>query len=790
MTMLEAALAYAARGTPVFPVSPRNKMPCVSRREGGHGYKDATTDQDQIRRWWARWPRAMIGMPTGRATGVVVFDVDIKEGVDGFATLQAARLPLETPQATTPSGGLHLYYRVPEGVELKSASGGELARQFGPGLDTRGKGGYVVVPPSVNAAGKAYRWKGEHKIADALPVPEHLLPFVVKGARKPNGAGAASPEGTARAHREARTRSLADAVAKIAAASAGNRHGELNRQAFIIAKLIVKGRVDADEARAVLLAAGLAAMGEARREEITRTIDDAFVAAKPAPGTVDVDAELERLARLSAVEYERARKAAAERLEVRASMLDKLVAAKRAELGLDAEDTKGQGRSVKFVEPEPWSDPVAGTELLDELSEALGRYVVMSDHARVRVALWVVHAHLVGRLDISPRLSITSPVKRCGKTTLLKIIMRLVPCAMSSASITSAALFRAIEMFQPTLLIDEADRAFGAEKGDDLLAVLNAGHSHDGTVTRTVGDAHEPRQFAAFCAVVFAGIDKLPDTLNDRSIVVALQRRTKAEKIERYRRRRAGHLDELKRRVMRFVVDHVERIVALEPHLPDELDDRAGDNWEPLFAIAAVAGGEWPAKAHAAALAGREAGDDDDENRRTVLLSDISDLFAVEINRVDKDNKPLRLSPAIIAAHGNARLLSADIVKALHAIEGRPWAEYGKAPGKPITANQLARQLKPLRIAPEVIRVGTATPRGYMLIQFQDAFARDLPPEGSRPQQRNNADEMGTSGDSQTATGDEMLRSEKREKPNNDAGCCGVADENGDPAKPRVWGKL
>ena len=87
MTLLDDALDYAAHGVPVFPCRPKDKGPCLSKREGGRGYKDATTDATQIRAWWTRWPNAMIGMPTGTPTGLAVFDVDVKDSVNGYAAI-------------------------------------------------------------------------------------------------------------------------------------------------------------------------------------------------------------------------------------------------------------------------------------------------------------------------------------------------------------------------------------------------------------------------------------------------------------------------------------------------------------------------------------------------------------------------------------------------------------------------------------------------------------------------------------------------------------------------------
>jgi hypothetical protein len=156
----------------------------------------------------------------------------------------------------------------------------------------------------------------------------------------------------------------------------------------------------------------------------------------------DDDAELERLAKLPPIQYDRARKAAAEALGVRASMLDRVIAAKRAELGLDDGDGK-QGRPIEFPEIKLWPAPVKGPEMLDDLAVALGLHVMSADQ-RVAVALWVTHAYLLDRLMISPRLSIRSAVKGSGKTTLLDVVARLVPRPLLAANVSASAIFRVI----------------------------------------------------------------------------------------------------------------------------------------------------------------------------------------------------------------------------------------------------------------------------------------------------------------------------------------------------------
>src|SRR5215218_6677258 len=145
--MLRAALSYAARGVPVFPCEPSGKRPLTKG-----GFWDATTDEALIRGWWGRWPKANIGVPTGRASGLLVLDVDAAEGLESIAELELllGQAP-PTERAITGRGGEHLYLRTPSDVEVRNSAG-----YLGPGLDVRGEGGYVIVPPRRTV--QAYRW--------------------------------------------------------------------------------------------------------------------------------------------------------------------------------------------------------------------------------------------------------------------------------------------------------------------------------------------------------------------------------------------------------------------------------------------------------------------------------------------------------------------------------------------------------------------------------------------------------------------------------------------------------
>jgi hypothetical protein len=450
----------------------------------------------------------------------------------------------------------------------------------------------------------------------------------------------------------------------------------------------------------------------------------------------DADAEITRLAKLSPLDYGRERKGAAKKLGVPVSILDRVVRDERAKLGLDADDDKLQGHAIEFPEVEPWPEPVGGTALLDDLAKAIRRHVVMSDSARDETALWVTHAYMFDRFLVSPRLGVTSPVKGCGKTTLLDVLGRLVPRALPTANVTPAALFRVVEGYRPTLLVDEADTFL--RDNDELRGVLNSGHRKGGTVLRTVGDDHEPRAFSTFCPTVIALIGTLPDTLHDRAVGIDLKRKLPTETVEPFRPDRADHLDVLARKLVRWSQDNAERVAAIDPEMPAGIINREADNWRPLLAIAEVADGEWPKRAREAAEAAHAAAGGDEASRLELLLGDIRDAFAA------KGTKARDMLGA-----EKIEIASADLVEALKAIEGRPWADgMGRNHDKPLTQNMLARMLKKLKppVIPEKIGPEKERVSGYLRERFQEAFERYLPLEGaSQPDTRTQAHEIRTS---------------------------------------------
>jgi hypothetical protein len=386
-------------------------------------------------------------------------------------------------------------------------------------------------------------------------------------------------------------------------------------------------------------------------------------------------------------------------IESPARLVDSALGVARDSAGGD-----GAGGAVLFPQLEPWATPVYGPDILNEIEDVIRCFVVLSPEAAVAIALWILHTHAVDAAQITPRLAILSPTKRCGKSTMLKLLGTLVHKPLTAANLTAAALFRGIEAYEPTLLVDEADTFL--EGREDLRGVLNAGHDRQSaTVLRCAGEELEPRLFRVFAPVAIAAIGRLPDTLMDRSIVIEMRRKTGSERVDRFTRGEREGLARVPRRCARWVVDNLEALRAARPKPITEIDDRAADNWEALLAIADLAGEDWPARARAAAkaLSGARAEAEESEDLAVQLLSDVRIVFTES---------------------GDQRLTSKSLTSALAALEGRPWAEISR--GRPITDRLLARLLGRFRVKPKSIRVGDSTPKGYLLDDLTDAFARYL----------------------------------------------------------------
>jgi putative DNA primase/helicase len=335
------------------------------------------------------------------------------------------------------------------------------------------------------------------------------------------------------------------------------------------------------------------------------------------------------LPRLPSLFFERHRAKIAKKLGVRVSSLDQLRHPSRVN-----DESDGQGTAVTFDEPEPWLEPVNGGVLLDDLAALFRKYIVLPDGADAALALWTIFAWLHDRFQVSPLLVITSPQKRCGKTTLLALLGQLVPRPLPVANVTAAALFRIIESYSPTVLADEADTYF--RDNEVLRGILDAGHMRSLAYTiRGTEPKNKTRKFTVWGPKAIALIGRLKrawSTVADRSIVVQLQRKKPNERVERMRLDRLpGETEELRRKLVRWTADIGPAFPELEPPELLFLNDRAADNWRPLLAIALAASeafmtDTWLERAQQAArmLSARE----EDDDVRVFLLEDLRALYA------------------------------------------------------------------------------------------------------------------------------------------------------------------
>lgn len=351
---------------------------------------------------------------------------------------------------------------------------------------------------------------------------------------------------------------------------------------------------------------------------------------------------------------------------------------------------------------EPWPDPLDGAALLTGIRDAVAEYMVLPPHAAETVALWCVFAHCHDAAEHSPMLAIQSPEKRCGKTTMLNIVASLVPVPLPAANVTTPVIFRAIERFQPTLLLDEVETFI--RDNDEMRGVLNSGFTRGSAVVlRCVGDDHEPHPFSTWCPKVGALIGTLPDTLQDRAIVVTLRRRLVSERSARFGRDAHAQMQILHRQAARWAADnHGALKQAPDPMILRALGDRAEDAWRLMLKIADAAGGSWPqlARAAAVALSGDGVKDADGESKGVLLLTHIRELFRMQ---------------------DVATLQSSQLVRKLCENEEWPWGEWRG--GKEITPRGVAMILKPYGVRPRQTAAGSF----YHALAFTDAWDRYLP---------------------------------------------------------------
>lgn len=407
-----------------------------------------------------------------------------------------------------------------------------------------------------------------------------------------------------------------------------------------------------------------------------------------------------------------------------------------------------------FPEIEFWPDPVDGSYLLDEIVTHMKRFIVADQATLDAATLWAAYTWFLEVLDVAPIANITAPEKRCGKTVLLSFLGKICYRPLTASNIGAAALFRTIEKYQPTLLIDEVDSFLS--QNEEARGILNAGFTRDSAfVIRCVGDDHEPTPFNVFGPKVLCGIGKIAATLEDRSIPLRLRRKRLDERTGKMRREGNAFFSTIVSKLARFAGDNQYNATTCHPAEIDGLNDRANDCWEPLLIVAELAGGEWPAKARRAAIA----------------------LHGVEEEAPSISEQLLHDIKLILDQSKTDRISTADLIEKLVEDDESPWATWNK--GKPISPRQLSTKLSGFKIRSNTIRFSYGLKKGYLREDFDDAFNRYIPTItpflSVTPLHASN--DAGSS-DFIRVTESDPLRYQNPLKPSNGAGCNGVTDKS------------
>lgn len=402
---------------------------------------------------------------------------------------------------------------------------------------------------------------------------------------------------------------------------------------------------------------------------------------------------INKLKELTPIAYDRVRSIFAKEMEIRPATLDLIVK--------QAKNVNQKEEQLPFPEITPWPEPINPQELLDDIANTIRRFIVCEPETVIAATLWAAMTWFIDVIHVAPLAIITAPEKRCGKSQLLFLFSQIVKRPLAASNISPAALFRSIDTWQPTLLIDEVDTFM--RENNELRGLINAGHTRTAAfIYRTTGEDHTLTPFNLWGAKALAGIGKLNETLMDRSIILSLRRKLPTEQAERLRHAESGLFDKLASKLARFYMDYSDRILTARPQLPDALDDRAQDNWEPLLAIADIAQGDWPQIARNTAI--KISGDlEASQSIGVELLADIQEI--IEGIRSD-------------------RIASSELIQKLCEDPEKPWATFNH--GHPISPRQIACRLREYGIVSTTIRLHTSTAKGYLFLQFADAFNRYL----------------------------------------------------------------
>ena len=339
--------------------------------------------------------------------------------------------------------------------------------------------------------------------------------------------------------------------------------------------------------------------------------------------------------------------------------------------------------------------------LLTNIEKYISDHAILPQGASEAITLWCLASYSINSFRIYPKLFITSPEKRCGKSTVLDLIEAFSHKSLVTSNVSQAVIYRVIDKEQPTLIIDEAD-TFLAGGNTEMTGIINSGHSKSkAKILRCAGDGHDVKEFSTWAPMVLAAIGMLPSTIMDRSIVVSLRRKARSEASKRIIVDLFSKAQHDREELLKWSIDNTNAIENNQIEPPNCGNDRAVDNWVSLFTVASLVSDDWFRRCEYAYQKLNQHGNEPE--LPTQLLTDIREIFK---------------------KHTDNKISSADLVSKLIEDKDKPWCECKN--GRAISPSHLAQMLKGYGIKSTGIRVGDRTPKGYYLYQFDDSFNRYL----------------------------------------------------------------
>jgi hypothetical protein len=359
-------------------------------------------------------------------------------------------------------------------------------------------------------------------------------------------------------------------------------------------------------------------------------------------------------------------------------------------------------------ELEPWSEIIEGKKLLNEIYATLQKAVYLKEDEYLTISYWILHTYFIRPKGIhqafrySPILLLSSPLRACGKSTLMLLLAELSHKSRKATNITDASLYRLLDSFQPTLFLDEIDTYLA--KREEMFGHLNSGFDErEGSVFRQSGsDWSQTAEYSVWSAKCLAGIGTQPPNLESRSIKIQLERKptdTKLESLQETLAEDPNCFSNIKRKCIKFATDFEQKLISQKSIYLENLSDRNNDCWSSLLKIAALI-----------------EPDNDDLKNAAINLS-----HSAPEEKTESEDFMLDLKE-FVTTYPEERLPSLSIVNHLKSLDDRP--HMHKRGG--FNAYDLAMMLKPFGIKPKQYKIVGKNLKGYEKSELQSVIRKYL----------------------------------------------------------------